>query len=391
MYQATQAFHKINNLTKRIRLIPGGTSASKTVSILMYLIGYAQSDTVPTLTSVVAESIPHLKRGAMRDFKNILKTHHYWNDDEWNETDKTYTFPNGSQIEFFSADSADKLRGGRRDRLFLNEANNLDFEAFDQLEMRTKEFVICDWNPSEEFWAYTELNNRTDVEWLTLTFLDNEALDPRIRDSILARRNNKMWWRVYGEGQLGEITGRIYTGWVTLDEVPPEAKLYARGLDFGYTVDPSAIIDVYKYNGGFIFDEVLYQQGMSNKKLAELLLTLPNDVITFADSSEPKSIDEIRSYGVNIMPASKGPGSVNQGIDFIKDQTIYVTKNSVGLKKEYKGYLWNTDNAGKIINVPSGDDHALDACRYAFTNYKAAIIPVRRLHQTYTPSTQYGG
>src|ERR1035437_4390927 len=211
LFQITSATTKIANLTKKIRAVAGGTSASKTISILIYLIHQAQSDKIPTLTSVVSESIPHLKRGAMRDFKNILKGHNYWKDKNWNATDSIYKFETGSQIEFFSVDNPDKLRGGRRDRLFMNEANNVPLDAFDQLEVRTKEFVFLDWNPTREFWFYTEvLNKRFDVDFITLTYKDNEALSPEIISSIEARRANKNWWRVYGLGLLGDVEGKIY-------------------------------------------------------------------------------------------------------------------------------------------------------------------------------------
>ena len=177
----------------------------------MFLIAKAQSDKTPTLTSVVSESVPHLKRGAIRDFKNILTTQGYWKDANWNGTDSIYTFETKSQIEFFSSDNGDKLRGARRDRLFINEANNVAFDAFEQLEVRTKEFVICDWNPTSEFWWYTEVKpNRQDWEELTLTYKDNESLDPRIVEAIEQRKNRKGWWQVYGLGQLGEVEGKIY-------------------------------------------------------------------------------------------------------------------------------------------------------------------------------------
>ena len=177
MFSATTAYSKINNLTKRIRIIQGGTSASKTISILIYLIAYAQTDKVKTLTSIVSESVPHLKRGAIRDFKNIMQSHHYWKDSNWSASDSTYTFETGSQIEFFSTDSGDKLRGARRDRLFINEANNVTFDAFEQLEVRTKEFIILDYNPTNEFWALTDVyGKRDDTELIILTYKDNEAL-----------------------------------------------------------------------------------------------------------------------------------------------------------------------------------------------------------------------
>lgn len=206
MFEATTATTKIAKLRKRIRAVQGGTSASKTISILLILIDMAQSDKTPTLTSIVSESFPHLKRGAMRDFLNIMGSHYYFKDALWNKTDYTYTFETGSKIEFFSADQPSKVRGPRRDRLFINECNNIPYEAFDQLEVRTKDLIFLDWNPTNEFWFYDELQpNRTDVDHLTITYKDNEALDPNIVASIESHRNNRQWWRVYGEGQLGEV------------------------------------------------------------------------------------------------------------------------------------------------------------------------------------------
>jgi phage terminase large subunit len=309
----------------------------------------------------------------MRDFLLIMQAHKYFKDDRWNRTDYTYTFETGSKIEFFSADQPDKVRGPRRDRLFINEANNIDYEAFDQLEVRTKEFVFLDWNPTNEFWFYTEIKNRGDVDHITLTYKDNEALDPNIVESIERRQNNKNWWMVYGLGQLGEVDSRIYTGWEIVDEIPHEARLERYGLDFGYTNDPTAICAVYAYNGGFILDEVCYRKGLSNRQIADLLLNLER-VLVCADSAEPKSIDELKSYGLDVVPCAKGPGSVNQGIQYVQDQKISITKRSINLIKEYRNYLWRTDRDGKIINEPEGgNDHVLDAARYALESYRPRV------------------
>jgi len=374
LFSQTTATTKIANLKQRIRACAGGTSASKTISILLYLIALAQSDKKKTLTSVVAESIPHLKRGAIRDFKNIMQSHGYWNDRDWNATDSIYTFETGSQIEFFSTDNGDKLRGARRDRLFINEANNTTLDAFNQLEVRTKDFCFLDWNPTNEFYFYTDiLPNRTDVDFITLTYKDNEALDDNIVQAIEARKNNKNWWQVYGLGQLGEVEGKIYKDWQIIDSIPHEARLERYGLDFGYSNDPSSIVAIYKYNGGFILDEITHQKGLSNKQIADILSNIPKSLVV-ADSAEPKSIDEIRSYGINIIPAQKGPGSINQGIQFVQDQRISVTKQSVNVIKEYRNYLWQTDKNGKIMNVPDvGFDHSMDAIRYGLSAYKPKI------------------
>lgn len=366
-YQATTATKKVLALKKRIRAISGGTSASKTISILLVLINAAQRDTTPTLTSIVSESFPHLKRGVMRDFLNIMEGHGYFNDELWNKTDFTYTFETGSKVEFFSADQPGKVRGPRRDRLFINEANNIPYEAFDQLEVRTKEFIFLDHNPVSEYWFYTDVvGKRDDVDFITLTYKDNEGLSPEIVGAIEKRKNNKAWWTVYGLGQLGQVEGRIYKDWQIIDEIPHEARLERRGLDFGYTNDPTACVDIYRYNGGFIIDEVIYQTGLTNREIADTLKNLPS-VLTIADSAEPKSIDELKERGVNIIGAVKGPGSINQGIQYIQDQRISVTKRSVNLIKEYRNYLWMTDRDGVILNTPEGGlDHALDALRYGF-------------------------
>lgn len=374
-FLVTSATKKILKLTKRIRIIPGGTSAGKTIAILCVLIDKAQRDKVGTLTSVVSESIPHLKRGCIRDFKNILKQQQYWKDANWNGTDSIYTFETGSQIEFFSADNGDKLRGGRRDRLFLNEANNLSFDAFEQLEVRTKEFILIDYNPTNEFWVYTEIiGHRDDYEILTLTYKDNEALSPEIIASIEQRKDRKGWWQVYGLGQLGEVEGKIYRDWSIIDEIPHEARLERYGLDFGYTNDPTAIVAVYKYNGGFILDEITFQKGLSNKQISDIL-DANQRALVIADSAEPKSIDEIKLYGINIMGATKGKGSISQGIQYVQDQRISVTKRSVNILKEYRNYLWKTDNRGEVINEPEDlFNHSLDAVRYAFSSYRPTTI-----------------
>jgi len=388
MFQETTATEKIVKMIKRIRAVPGGTSASKTISILLYLIAMAQGDdpSDPTLTSVVSESFPHLRKGAMRDFLMIMKQHDYYKESLWNRTDHVYTFEVGSQIEFFGADDASKLRGARRDRLFINEANNVSFSAFEELEVRTKDFVFLDWNPTSEFWYYTETKTvRDDVEELTLTYKDNEALDQRIVDSIEQRKNRKGWWKVYGLGQLGEVEGRIYTDWQIIDEIPHQARLAIRGLDFGYSNDPTVIVDIYEYNGGFILNEQLYQRGMKNKQIADFILALEdNKILTIADSAEPKSIDEIKEYGVNIVGAKKGQGSVSQGIDFVQSQRISVTKRSVNTIKCYRNYLWKTDKNGRILNVPEHEfSDPMDATRYGISSYKRAETSLKSYNAKY--------
>lgn len=350
--------------------MPGGTSAGKTIGILEVLIDLAQRDKTPTITSIVSESLPHLKRGSMRDFLDILQQQEYFVDDRWNKSDFTYTFETKSKIEFFSADQPQKVRGPRRDRLFINEANNLPFETFEQLEIRTKDFVFLDWNPTNEFWYYTDVKEeRDDVEELTLTYLDNQGLSQSIVASIEQRKNRKGWWQVYGLGQLGEVEGKIYKDWEIIDDVPVEAKRVRVGLDFGYSNDPTTIVDVFQWNGAYVLDEICYQKGLLNKPIADIIINNSGNTLVIADSSEPKSIEEIKQEEVIIIGAEKGPDSVRNGISVVQDQKIFVTKKSVNIIKEYRNYLWMTDKNGKILNEPEHEfSHTMDAIRYALVS-----------------------
>lgn len=352
MYTLTTATTKLAKLRKRIRGVAGGTSAGKTISILQLLIDDAQTDTSPTLTSIVSETFPHLRRGAMRDFLSIMQEHGYFQDDRWEKTNFTYTFESGSKIEFFSADMPSKVRGPRRDRLFVNEVNNIPEETWVQLLIRTKEYAWADWNPVSEFFWYTEgLIDRDDVDNITLTYKDNEGLSEAIIAEIESRKGNRNWWRVYGEGKLGEVEGRIFTDWAIVDSIPHEARLERRGLDFGYSNDPTVLVDIYYYNGGYILDELIYRKGMHNKDIADYINNTGNpNILTIADSAEPKSIDELRLYGVSALGCAKGKGSVKQRIDFVQTQRMSITKRSTNLIKSYRNFMWKTDKEGKIIN-----------------------------------------
>ena len=325
--------------------------------------------------TVVAESVPHLKLGAIRDFRNIMVSNGYWDDSKWNETTSTYTFKDKSILEFVSFDKFGKAHGPRRDILFVNEANNLDYEIVDQLITRTKKIIWLDWNPTHEFWFYTDmLNKRDDIDFITLTYKDClNALSQTIIDEIESHKWNKNWWKVYGLGELGDIEGRIYTNWDLIDDIPKEARLERYGLDFGYTNDPTAIVAIWYCNGRWIFDEIVYKKGMSNKDIVDTLKQIfendkQQDRLVIADSAEPKSIDEIKVYGINIIPCKKGKDSVRQGVQLVQDQPISVTKRSINLIKEYRNYLWATDKNGKYLqpNEPiKGNDHCMDAIRYA--------------------------
>ena len=387
-YTITTATKKTHQLSKRLRILQGGASAGKTIGIIQVLIDLAQRDKKPTLTSITSESFPHLKRGAMKDFLDIMSTQGYYNPDRWNKGDSTYTFETGSKIEFFSLDQPHKVRGPRRERLFINEANNVNngFETFEQLEVRTKEMIFLDYNPTSEFWVHEHVIERDDAEFIILTYKDNEALDQAIVDTLEKRKGRKEWWKVYGLGQLGDgLEGRIYKDWKIVDEVPHEARLERYGLDFGYYPDPASVVAVYYYNGGYILDELVYQLEMSNREMAESLKNKSKALIV-ADCAEPKSIAEIKLYGLNVIPCKKGPDSVRQGIKAIQDEKISVTKRSVNLIKEYRNYLYKLDKNGHaLLGQPEdGNDHALDAVRYAMTSL-AIIMRKREMAVSLTP------
>lgn len=386
----TTATKKIFALRKKIRAVAGGTSASKTISILFWCIDYCQNKIhANELISIVSQSFPHLSLGAIRDFQAIMKDRGYWDEKRWHDTAHTYTFETGAKIEFFSSD-ADKAHGPRRDVLFLNEAQNIAFNEADQLIVRTRKIVWMDWNPTNEFYFYTDmLGKRDDIDFITLTYLDNEALTEEQVKEIESRKSRKGWWQVYGLGQLGEVEGIIYKGWQQVTEVPFGARLERYGIDFGYSNDPTAIVAIYYFNGGYILDEIAFQKGLSNKQIADILLNQPLKALVVADSAEPKSIDEIRAYGVNIQPAEKGKDSVRQGIQAIQELPISVTARSVNVWKASKNYMWATDRLGNFLS-PNEPDHlwsdAMDAVRYGMSS----LIPLIQRRDFINNMPKYG-
>jgi len=384
MLEATTAQYKISKLKKRVRIVQGGTSSSKTFSILPLLIQYA-IQTPNSEISVVSESIPHLKRGAIKDFLKILKWVGNFQEDNFNRSNLTYKFTNGSYIEFFSADQSDKLRGARRDVLFINECNNVTFESYQQLSIRTKKFIYLDYNPTNEFWVHSELKDEKDSDFIILTYKDNEALDTAMvkeieKAKVKAETSSYWanWWKVYGLGQLGSLEGVIFSNWSMIGSIPATAKLLGYGQDFGFTSDPAATIAVYSYDGKIILHELVYKRGLLNVDLVKeykrlgVNLGLP----IWADKAEPKSIKEISGYGYRINGADKGPDSVNFGIDLLQGYDMLVTSESTNLITELRTYQWEKDRAtGKNTNVPKdANNHAIDAVRYLavmmLTNYK---------------------
>lgn len=318
--------------------------------------------------SIVSESIPHLRRGAIRDFLKIMQMVGMYRDESWNKSSLTYTFSNESFIEFFSADQPDKLRGARRDVLFVNECNNIEWESYYQMAIRTRKFIYLDYNPVTEFWVDTELLKDEDAEMIVLTYKDNEALDASIVKEIEKAKEKaetsaywRNWWNVYGLGQIGNLEGVIFSNWNTIDTIPKDARLIGCGLDFGYSVDPTSIIEIYQYNNQRIVNELCYRTGMLNFDIAKLL---PKNVPIYADSAEPKSIEEIRRFGIQIKAVTKGKDSINFGIQTMQSQDYLVTKDSVNLIKELRGYCWDKDKTGNTLPIPTGSDHAIDAFRY---------------------------
>jgi phage terminase large subunit len=368
----TTAFTKIAGLTAPIRVVQGGTSAGKTYSILQYLILYALKRGV--LISIVAESIPVLKRGAYKDFVDIITAMGLYDESKHNKTDRIYKL-NKSTFEFFSADDSSKLRGSRRDILFINESNNVSFDAYQELNIRTKKFTFLDYNPTAPFYVHTELIGKDGVDFTILTYKDNEFLDEKIKEEIegweIKGMSSEYWanrWKVMGLGQLGIQSGAVYKEWSEIESLPEEAELLGSGMDFGFSNDPTALVSVYRYDGEIIVDEVIYQKGLLNNQLSQLIkASKARTGIIYADSAEPKTIAELRIYGLNVLPVVKGKDSINYGIQLIQSQPIRVTSRSTNLIKELQNYVWMKDKEGKELSVPiDAFNHGLDSLRYLF-------------------------
>jgi phage terminase large subunit len=372
-FKYTTAIKRIRRMTARKKVIQGGTSAGKTYAILAVLIHIAAK--AKTEISVVSESIPHLRRGAMKDFVKVMQWTNRWRDEGWNKTLLTYTFANGSTIEFFSADQEAKLRGARRQVLYINEANNIEFEAYHQLAIRTSESIYIDFNPVSEFWAHTEVMHEPDSELVVLTYKDNEALPSTIRDDIEAARDKAAtsnywanWWKVYGLGEVGSLQGVVFDDWQQVDGIDFAGDhLIAIGLDWGYTNDPTAVVAVYKRGSAVLVHELMYSTGLTNQDIADQLrkLGINRSWPIIADSAEPKSIEEVHRLGFNIHPATKGADSIRNSIDILKRQPLLVTRESTNLIKELRNYTWDTDRTGASLGVPIDRyNHAIDAIRY---------------------------
>lgn len=376
MFIRTTAINKILKLSKFVRGVQGGTSAGKTYAILPILINLA-AKTPLTDISVVAESIPHLKRGCIKDFKKIMSDTGRWVDTRWNASDFKYTFANGSMIEFFSADVDAKLRGARRDYLYMNECNNIVFNAYNELAMRTKQGIYLDWNPTNEFWFHTEIQNDSNVDFITINYLDNEACPQSAIDFILNAKYKAStstfwdnWYKVYGLGLLGSLQGTIFQ-FTQCEEIPKEAELISYAMDFGFTNDPTTLIAAYRFNGELFIDELIYETKLTNQAIVQRMneLNIRKDITIIADSAEPKSISEIRVGGyANTLPAKKGADSIRAGINILQDFKLNVTQRSLNMINELRNYRWETQDGVETRKPIDKYNHTIDPLRYIALN-----------------------
>lgn len=357
----------------------GGTRSGKTFSALQFLLLLVSSDKSATVNTVVSETFPHLKRGAIRDFETIIG-HPLKDDPAWSITESTYTFPhNGAKIEFFSVDNSAKVHGPARDRLFVNEAQNVEYETARQLFVRTRDLILLDYNPTHAFWLNEKIEPLPECVTIHSTYRDN--YDRATGESMLSaaqireiesNRTDENWWRIYGEGLTGRLEGLIYPDFEQIDSMPEDPELVdLYGLDFGYTNDPSTLIRVKVDTRRRVIyaDQLLYERGLLNSEIVDRLRAqgVPRSAEIYADSAEPKSVDEIAAAGFNCKGCFKGKTVVEQ-IQFIKGFSLKITKRSVDMIRELRNYSWLKGKNGEFLNEPNKGqhyDHALDALRYA--------------------------
>lgn len=357
---------------KRYIVNEGGSRSGKTFGTIQMLIYYANKFPKTRITCV-SHSLPHLKKGAMRDFLDIMNDWDWYSETEHNKTDGVYNFDNGSYIEFYGLEDADKARGSGRDILFINEANLISKGLFDQLDMRTTQKVIIDLNPSDfDIWCYALADSSNAVK-IHSTYLDNPFLSEIQKRVIESYKDaDEMMWRVYGLGLRGTSREQIYTHWKLTDSIPDGDVIY--GLDFGFNV-PTALVRITLYENAVYAKEVLYKTGLTTTDLInELNVNIHSKTAEiFADSAEPKTIEEIYRSGFNIRPSDK---DVTEGIRKVKSMPLYIHRDSVNLISEIKKYKWKVDKNEKVLDEPTKEnDHLLDAMRYAiFTKSKQLTL-----------------
>ena len=359
-------FTHLDNSTKRITIEQGGSRSGKTYNILMWLIfAYSNRNSGKTIT-ICRKTFPALRASSMRDFFDILKKYDLYKEANHNKSNSEYLL-NNNLFEFISLDQPQKVRGRKRDMLYINEANELYFEDWQQLILRTTDKAILDYNPSDEFhFIYEKIKPRDDAEFFITTYKDNPFLDIETVNEIERLRFvDDNYWKIYGLGQVGSSQALIFRI-NECNSIPPEAKFLSYGMDFGFTNDPTTLVAIYQQGDNIYLKELLYQTGLTNRDIDEKLKfhSIERKEI-FADSAEPKSIEELYRMGWNIKPATKGQGSVNIGIDMMKRYQIYVTKDSVNMIKEFRNYKWQEDKNGNVLNTPVDMfNHTIDAIRY---------------------------
>jgi phage terminase large subunit len=346
----------------------GSARSSKTFSILQLLYLTALRSKTPLLISVVSQTLPHLKRGAIRDFQNFLKTDGYWNEDAWRRGDFIYSV-GCSEIEFFSVDNAGKVYGPARDYLFVNEANRIEWEIYLQLSIRTRLTCFIDYNPTREFWAHTELLIRPDVAYIHSTFKDNDYIEQSIVNELIeAGKRNENFRRVFVEGEIGQIEGTVFDNWS--EGLQPDIELPVLfGQDYGFSNDPTTLVRVVidDRNRKLYLTELLYKAGLNTDNILHVNRSLCGNGLIIGDSAEPRLIDELLNRGCNIRAAVKGQGSISAGIMAMQDYELIVHPDSHNLKKELRNYVWIDNKSGLVID---DFNHLIDAARYALTYYK---------------------
>jgi phage terminase large subunit len=369
MFKTTDVFLSNRDATTDIVINQGGTSSGKTYSILQNLFLHAIENDRCIIT-VAGQDIPNLKVGPIRDAHNIVDNTEGLSNYilEYNKSDRVFTFVNGSIIEFKSYDDAQDAKQGKRDYLFLNEANGVDKIIWDELYIRTKKKSYIDYNPNNEFWVHTELIGKPNVTLIISDHRHNTFLDQKIHDKIEAIEDSELY-KVYARGLTGKLEGVIFRDYNVVSGVSPDAKLIGYRLDFGFSNDPTALVALYSQSGELIVDELIYDRGLLNIRISDLMRELGVNGRIVADSAEPKSIAELAAYGWQIEGAKKGPDSIRQSINTLKRYKLNVTQRSSNLKKELNGYKWKQNKDGKLDNEPVDFlNHAIDALRYASLN-----------------------
>lgn len=359
----------------------GGTRSGKTYSILqtfiIALVEEVNLGKTATINSVVSESMPHLQRGAIRDFKRIMEVEGLWEDARWNETQHTYTWGNGSILEFFSADNPGKVHGSARDRLMINESQNIPYDIARQLFVRTRGLIVCDYNPTHSFWLNEIVEARENCVTIHSTYKDNEFLTPEQIREIEDNRSDKNWWQVYGEGKIGTLDGLIYE-FDLVDALPEKTEMdhlvEIQGMDFGFTNDPTARVQVVADPRRKVLwaRQRTYQTHMQNKHIIQDLRDdgVGKRMEIYADCAEPKSIADIQDAGFNVIPCDKDAPVKSDKLKFqlqwMQGWRLHVTKDSIDLIRELRNYVWEKDRDGNPLNQPIDKfNHLLDALRYA--------------------------